>query len=127
MKDYIDRNMMIRFVFLLVLFTSCESKVAPHQISGSWKTRDLVDKTNLNASDRMTFYNGDSIKIEIFTNNQLFNQIKGTYKLDSAVRLLTTMYNDTAFTYHILQLNEEEMELKDCGNKRVIRFVRDKE
>lgn len=111
---------------ILLLFASCADQVASHQLSGSWKSRDAVDKTNQNASDRMTFFNGDSLKVEIITNGKLFSQMNGTYKLDSIARLLTTIYNDTAFTFQIIHLDEGKLELKDCGNNKIVKFVRDK-
>lgn len=125
MIEHVEWNGIMRLLLIFLLFTSCNEKVDPHQLSGSWKSRDVIDKTNLNASDRMTFYNVDSLKVEIFTNGKLFSQMKGTYKLDTVARLLTTIYNDTAFTFHIIGLNEEELELRDCGNRRIVRFVRD--
>lgn len=119
--------MRILILFLISLTSlSCANRQPDKRfIIGSWKMRDVVNNTGLNTTDKITFYENDSIYVEILVDNKVNSQLKGKYFLDTESKTLTTIINDeTSFRSEVIKLTETEMELKDETTEKIIRFIR---
>lgn len=105
---------------------SCTNRqLDPKLILGSWKMRDVVNSLSLNATDKVTFYENDSIYVEILVDNKVNSQFKGKYILDTKNETLETIINDaTSSRSEVIKLTETEMELKDEKTDKIIRFIR---
>ncbi|CAN5498181.1 hypothetical protein BH10BAC1_BH10BAC1_11290 [soil metagenome] len=115
-------------IFLILSLTSCKEKIDTKYLIGSWKLKDVVDKTNMNAQEKTTYYKSDSLSIEMFTNGKLFSKSIGTYKLDSATATYTATVtidrNTFSINYKILKLTNEELNVEELSTKRSYRFIR---
>jgi hypothetical protein len=104
---------------------SCSEKQNSNFLIGSWKLRDVVNNTGENTSDKITFFENDSISIEILQDGKLIEQYSGTYQLDTVRNELTSIYRDSmATTFEIELLSESELELYNPHTKRVDRYLR---
>lgn len=105
---------------------SCANRqLDPKLIHGSWKMRDVVNNAGLNATNKVTFYENDSIYVEVLVDNKVNSQLKGKYVLDSESKTLATVFNDeTSSRSDVIKLTETEMELKDETTEKIIRFIR---
>ncbi len=105
---------------------SCANKQLDSKlILGSWKMRDVVNSNGLNTTDKVTFYENDSIYVEILVDNKVNSQLKGKYILDTKNETLKTIINDaTTSRSEVIKLTETEMELKDEKTEKIIRFIR---
>ena len=80
----------MKFIFtipILIFVISCknpEPKIEPKELIGCWKMRDVVDQTGKNATEKTTFYNGDSLTIEMFANK---NCLKSKERFIILIRL----------------------------------------
>ncbi len=116
---------LIVILWLSTLVSCTNKQLDPKLIIGSWKMRDVVNHTDLNATDKVTFYENDSIYVEILVDNKVNSQLKGKYILDTESETLTTMINDeTSSPSEVIKLTETEMELKDEKTEKIIRFIR---
>ncbi len=116
---------LIVILWLSTLVSCTNKQLDPKLIIGSWKMRDVVNHTDLNATDKVTFYENDSIYVEILVDNKVNSQLKGIYILDTESETLTTMINDeTSSRSEVIKLTETEMELKDEKTEKIIRFIR---
>jgi len=115
-------------IFLILSLISCKEKIDTKHLIGSWKLKDVVDKTNMNAEEKTTYYKSDSLSIEMFTNGKLFSKSIGTYKLDSATATYTATVtidsNTFSIHYKILKLTNEELNVEELSTKRSYRFIR---
>jgi len=115
----------IIITLLLLTSISCSSKqLDPKLIIGSWKMRDVINNTGLNATDKVTFYENDSISLEILVDGELNSQLKGKYILDTVNNTLTTKIDDLSSQSEVIKLTETEMELKDEKTGKLIRYIR---
>ena len=115
-------------IFLLLLLISCNEKIDTKCLIGSWKLKDVVDKTNMNAQEKTTYYQGDSLCIETFTNGKLFSKATGIYKLDSVTATFTTIVtidnNTFSINFKILKLTNEELQVEELSSKKCYRYIR---
>lgn len=123
------KTLLILLTFLL--FSSCENKIDTKLIVGRWASKDVVDKTGLNAKDKLTFYKNDSMTIEIFTDGKLYSKMFGIYKIDSTTKTLNISAKDTTeninitYTHDLIKLTQTELELKYQNSKSISRYIRD--
>jgi len=107
-----------------IMTLSCAGQIDSNQIIGSWKLRNVVDNTKMKATDKVTFDKKDSVTVEIFTDGKLFSQMKGKYELNTAKATLTTAYDQGTFTFKIIKLTKEELELENPMTKMIDRYIR---
>jgi len=115
--------------FIIVLFCltllSCENKIDSKLLIGSWRMKDVVDNTNMNISDKTTFCDNDSIFIETYSNNKLFESIRGVYKLDSKSNTLSIKIHGNEYSNsEIIKLTETELHIKDRKTGKIFRNIR---
>ena len=118
---------MRKVVVLLFCFTliSCENRIDPKLLIGSWKMRDVIDNTNMNVSDKTTFCDNDSIFIETYSNNKLFESIRGIYKLNSKTNILSIKIHENVYSNsEIIKLTKTELHVKDRNTGKIIRGVK---
>lgn len=115
-------------IFLILSLISCKEKIDTKYLIVSWKLKDVLDKTNINAEEKTTYYKSDSLSIEMFTNGKLFSKSIGTYNLDSATETYTATVtidsNTFSIHYKILKLTNEELNVEELSTKRSYRFIR---
>ena len=118
------RNLILFLISLTSL--SCANRQPDKKlIIGSWKMRNVVNSTGLNATDKVTFYENDSIYVDSLVDNKVNSQLKGKYVLDTESETLTTIINDeTSSRSEVIKLTETEMELKDEKTEKIIGFIR---
>jgi hypothetical protein len=111
----------VAFSFIL----ACEEKTDANNILGSWRLRDVVNKSEYDMSDKMTFFPNDSVSVEIFQDGEIVNQISGTYQIDPINEQLISLFkNEVATKFDIVRLTSSELELSNPETKRVDRYVR---
>lgn len=116
---------LILYILTLTSMSCANRQLDPKLILGSWKMRDVVNGAGLNATDKVTFYENDSIYVEILVDNKVNSQLKGKYSLDTESETLATIINDeTSSRSEVIKLTETEMELKDEKTEKIIRFIR---
>lgn len=109
---------------LLLLVFSCKH-IEPKELIGGWKIRDIVDQTAQNASEKTTFYNGDSLTIELFANSKIVEKYSGSYKFDTISKIIhIKIKKDRVFNFKVLKLTDSEMELQDVKQNQLIRYVK---
>lgn len=113
------------FFVLIYSMNSCAEKQNSNFLIGSWKLRDVVNNTGQNVSDKMTFFENDSISIEILQDGKVIEQYSGKFQLDTVRNELTAIYRDSiATTFQIELLSESELELYNPNTKRVDRYLK---
>ena len=112
-------------LFCCLISFSCTDKIDFNQLRGDWKLNDVIDKTNLKASDKTIFYENNSFSCEIFTNGKSFSKITGKYKIDTINSTITTYYNGNKVShFKIIKLTPKDLEMRDYKTKKIIRYIR---
>lgn len=121
----------MKFIFtipILIFVISCknpEPKIEPKELIGCWKMRDVVDQTGKNATEKTTFYNGDSLTIEMFENKKLFEKQRAVYNFDTITKTIHIEAPKSGkLDFKVLKLTSSEMELFNSKQKKLIRFIR---
>lgn len=109
---------------LLIVFSSCKNKVDFNLLVGSWKLRDVFDDTGMNFSDKFTFFNNDSLSIDILSNGKMTKQFSGKYKIDRKTNQLKIIFLDKTLDYKIIKLTSTELELQNQAGKLIDRYRR---
>lgn len=87
--------------------------------------RDLVDQSGQNATEKTTFYRGDSLVMEMFANKKLVEKQNGKYKFDTISNIIHIQLGKTGTSdLKVLKLINSEMELLYPKQKKPIRFIR---
>lgn len=109
---------------ILFLVVSCKN-IEPKELIGSWKMRDVVDQTGQNATEKTTFYNGDSLTIEMFLDKKLYEKQSGKYTFDTISKMIHIQAPKSGkLDFKVLKLTNSEMELLNSKQKKPIRFIR---
>ena len=109
------------FIAILLLISNCKSEIDADFLFGSWKLRHVKDNTGLKITDKMTFFEDDSISIEIYSNGKLESKYSGKFKV--ANNILTTKYIGKSVNFEILKLTAVELELQNIESKERNRFL----
>ena len=119
--------MKLIFIFLILFFfVSCKN-IESKELIGSWKMRDVVDETGKNASEKATFYKGDSLIIEMFANRKLIEKQNWRYKFDTVSKIIHIGAGKKGrfeFDLKVLKLKNSEMELQNTMQPKSIRYIR---
>lgn len=111
---------------LLILFCtliiSCQ-QIETENLVGIWKTKDLLDTTNNNFEDKVTFTNDNLLIIEIISKGKVVNKELGTYELKNDIITLK-FENQYSFDFRILKLDKSEMELLNIKENRIVKYIR---
>ncbi|MGQ7947572.1 hypothetical protein [Flavobacterium sp. WC2509] len=111
-------------ILILLLIISCK-KIEPKELIGSWKMRDVIDQSGQNATDKTTFYHGDSLIMEMFANKKLVEKQNGKYKFDTISNIIQIEVGNAKISnIKVLKLTDSEMELLYEKQKKTTRFIR---
>lgn len=121
----------MKYIFIIpiiLLFVSCKN-IEPKKLFGSWKMKDVVDQTGKNASEKTTFYKGDSVVVEKFENKKLIDKFSSEYKFDTISNMIHIhpgkLLDETIkLDFKVLKLTDSEMELSNTKQKKLIRLIR---
>lgn len=106
---------------LLAFVVSCKPTINKNNLLGSWTTDyDKAKYPNNNILDKVTFFKGDSLRIEYFLDGKLQESHPGTYSLDEQKMILTTKYDTSNFKFEIVSLTKERLTAKQIGAKNMI-------
>jgi hypothetical protein len=112
-------------VFLFsIIRVSCTQNFVYMQIFGCWTIDNVVYTTTTIVTDKFTFSENDSIIVEIFSDGQLLNQMKGKYELNTTTRILKTDYEQGTFTFKVIKLTKDAFELENPTNKTIAKYIR---
>ena len=114
----------IAVLLISILMVSCAPKLDSKQIIGSWTLDNVVYTTTTSVTDKITFSENDSIIVEIFSDGQLLNQMKGKYELNTTTRILKTDYEQGTFTFKVIKLTKDAFELENPTNKTIAKYIR---
>jgi hypothetical protein len=105
---------------IFLLLVSCNQSIDPMKLIGSWK---MTDPNDLTESERITFV-GDSIVIEMFSNNKFTNKFSAKYEFDSGTNIIHYKLELINVDWEVLELTNAEMELQNPKDKKPFKFVR---
>lgn len=112
-------------ILISLLIISCSKKIEPKELIGSWKMRDVIDQSGQNATDKTTFYRGDSLIMEMFANKKLVEKQNGEYKFDTISNIIQIEVGNAKISnIKVLKLTDSEMELLYEKQKKTTRFIR---
>lgn len=114
----------ITLFFILLTITSCNESEVSGNIWGSWKLKNITNTPPENFSDKTTFFKNDSATFEMLENGKVVSVVKARYSLDLKRKLLTTYYEDMSFTFDVLKLSTDELELRDTKTKKIDMYIR---
>jgi hypothetical protein len=110
---------------LLAFAGSCKPTINKNNLLGSWTTNyDKAKYPNNNISDKVTFFEGDSLRIEYLLDGKLQESHPGRYSLEEQKMILTTQYDTANFKFEVISLTNETMRVKQVGIKNVLVFKR---
>ncbi len=122
----------MKYIITILIFSlaiSCKN-IEPKELIGSWKMRDIVDQTGKNASEKTTFYEADSLIIEMFANKKLIEKQSWRYKFDTISNMIHIEINENgkiaAFELKVLKLTNSEMELANSKQQKLVKYIRTK-
>jgi len=94
-------------------------------LKGSWTTINVLDKTGMNVFDRVTFYDTDSILVEVFADGKLQSKMLGNYTINEKSKIITTAYpNMGSFRIEVIMLKKDEFEMKELSTNNYSKMSR---
>ncbi len=116
----------MRFLILsLIVFASCKSTVTKEKLLGSWTTEQEDTKYLKNGVfDKMTFFENDSFKVEMYLNEKLHESFSGKYTLDEQEKLITSTIGSIESQAEIIELTSDRLTIKQDRINTISKFRR---
>jgi hypothetical protein len=117
--------MRILALYILFVIASCQTTISKEKLLGSWTTEQDESKYPKNGVlDKLTFFENDSFKFEMYLNGKLHESFSGKYIFDEKRKLITTKVDTMEFTSEIIELTNSRLSTKNEKMKTISNYKR---
>ena len=111
-------------LFFLIIFASCDTSIRKENLLGTWTT--VLDESKYakdSISDRVTFFQNDSFRVQMFVHGALQDSFFGKYFLDEKRKFISTKIDTVEFEFDIIELSDSRLSTK-CKKMKTISHYR---
>jgi hypothetical protein len=117
--------MRILVLYLLFVFISCKSSTEKEKLLGSWTTEQDESKYRKKGiSDRLTFFENDSFKVEMYLDRRMSESFSGKYTLDEKSKRLMTVVGPIKTQSEIIELTNDRLSIKQENTRTISNYKR---
>lgn len=92
------------YIFGIFIMTSCSNQF----MTGNWSTVNL-NTGGMNISDTIIFNRNGDYQLQMYSDNQLVDKLRGTYELDKKKNQLKIVIGDSVIIHQIKKLTDDTL------------------